>query len=209
VILGRSGSGKSVLIKCIVGLMPFDGGSLTLFGKEINTLDHLHLDEVRTNVGFLFQSSALFDSMTVKENIQFVLKRRFPLKKSKEIEKETMEVLENVGLVEAIHLIPSELSGGMKKRIGLARALVMKPQVMLYDEPTTGLDTITSKEISQLILDVQKKYKTSSIIITHDMKCAKITENKMILLAEGKAYAEGSYQEMENSTDSKIRSFFE
>src|ERR1700761_880060 len=173
VIIGKSGSGKSVLIKCLVGLIEPDGGELFLFGKNIAGLKDGNLNILRKKVGFLFQSAALYDSMTVRENLEFPL-RDLKLKSQEEIDILVMEVLRNVGLEEAIDKMPSELSGGMRKRVGLARTLILKPEIIFYDEPTTGLDPITSKEISKLILDVQKKYNTSSIIITHDVECARI-----------------------------------
>ena len=208
VILGKSGSGKSVLIKCMVALLQADSGKLEIFGKDISALKNEELNDMRKKIGFLFQSAALYDSMTVRENLEF------PLRDSKDLSKEEIksmaeEVLENVGLAEAIDKMPSELSGGMRKRVGLARTLILKPEIMLYDEPTTGLDPITSREISKLILDVQKKYNTASIIITHDMACAQITANRMFVLKEGLCAIEGTYQELEKSEDKWIHSFFE
>ncbi len=208
VVLGKSGSGKSVLIKCMVGLIEPDAGKLLILDKNISGLNTDELNKIRKKVGFLFQSGALYDSMTVRENLEF------PLRDSKDISKEEInklveESLKNVGLEDTIDKMPSELSGGMRKRLGLARTLILKPEIMLYDEPTTGLDPITSKEISELILDVQKKYNTSSIIITHDMACAKITANRMIVFKEGMIAAEGSFEELEKSEDTWIRSFFE
>lgn len=207
VVLGKSGSGKSVLIKCMVGLIEPDAGNLVILDKNIAGLNTGELNSVRKKVGFLFQSGALYDSMTVRENLEF------PLRDSKDISKEEKnklveEALKNVGLEDTIDKMPSELSGGMRKRLGLARTLILKPEIMLYDEPTTGLDPITSKEISELILEVQKKYNTTSIIITHDMACAKITANRMIVFKEGLIAAEGTYDELEKSKDEWIRSFF-
>ena len=208
VVLGRSGQGKSVTIKCIAGLLQQDSGTCNVYGQEVKELSETDLRELRKKVGFLFQSGALYDSMTVGENLAFPLTRVMKMTDESEIQKLVEEMLENVGLKEAIDKVPSDLSGGMRKRIGLARTLIMKPQIMLYDEPTTGLDPITSKEISELILDMQKKYKTSSIIITHDMLCAKITSDRMLVLNDGKFIAEGTYDELENSEDKLVRSFF-
>jgi len=209
VVLGKSGTGKSVLIKCIVGLINFDGGKLFLFGENISEKNEDELIKLRKKIGFLFQSGALYDSMTVRENLEFPLKRQ-PIKTTqKEIDLLVNEALENVGLLDTIDKMPSELSGGMRKRLGLARTLILKPEIMLYDEPTTGLDPITSKEISNLIQEVQKKHNTSSIIITHDTECAKITANRVIIIKDGICYAEGSYSELQNSSDKWVRSFFE
>jgi phospholipid/cholesterol/gamma-HCH transport system ATP-binding protein len=209
VILGKSGTGKSVLIKCIVGLLEPDSGTLALFGQDINELKEKELFELRKRIGFLFQSSALYDSMTVRENLEFPLRRQLHKLPKEELNQMINEALINVGLEEAIDKSPSELSGGMCKRLGLARTLILKPEIMLYDEPTTGLDPITSKEISHLILEVQKKYNTTSIIITHDIKCASLTADRIILLKDGICAAEGSYKELENSPDEWVHSFFE
>jgi phospholipid/cholesterol/gamma-HCH transport system ATP-binding protein len=208
VILGRSGSGKSITIKCIVGLVLADEGEIKVFGQDIMNLETTKLNEVRTRIGFLFQNSALYDSMTVKQNLAFTLKRHASDLTPEEIEIEIHNVLESVGLAEAINKMPSELSGGMRKRIALARTLILKPEVILYDEPTTGLDTITSREISELILEIKKKNNTSSIIITHDMACAKLTADRIMILKDGVIHAEGSYQELEKSEDQWVRSFF-
>ncbi|SJZ97446.1 ABC transporter ATP-binding protein [Sediminibacterium ginsengisoli] len=208
VVLGKSGQGKSVTIKCIVGLLTQDAGSLKVLGEEVKDLGEDELKELRTKVGFLFQSGALYDSMTVKENLAFPLQRVLKIRDESEISSRTMEVLEAVGLQDAIDKMPSDLSGGMRKRMGLARTLIVRPEIILYDEPTTGLDSITSREISQLILDIQKKYNTTSIIITHDMSCARITANRIVIMNEGKFIAEGSYEELEKSDDEFIRSFF-
>jgi len=209
VVLGKSGTGKSVLIKCIVGLIQPDAGDLKVLGKSVPELDNESLDELRTRIGFLFQSGALYDSMTVKENLEFPLERHLKERTPAIMKELVEEALENVGLKDAINKMPSELSGGMRKRISLARTLILKPDIMLYDEPTTGLDPVTSKEISYLILEMQKKYNTSSIIITHDMPCAKITANRVAILKEGIYLAEGTYEELEKSDDPWIRSFFE
>jgi phospholipid/cholesterol/gamma-HCH transport system ATP-binding protein len=209
VILGRSGSGKSVLIKCIVGLIIPDKGEINVFNENILELNKAELNEMRVRIGFLFQSGALYDSMTVRENLAFTLKKHKDYLTYDEVEREVLEALENVGLSDAIDKIPSELSGGMRKRIGLARTLILKPEIILYDEPTTGLDTITSKEISELILDIKRKGKTTSIIITHDMACAKLTADRIIVLKDGEIQAEGTYEELEKSEDEWVRSFFQ
>jgi len=208
VVLGKSGSGKSVLIKCLVRLMDADKGSIHILGNDITHLKDGALNEVRKNIGFLFQSAALYDSMTVNENLKFPL-RDIKDKSTTEIDTLVKESLESVGLPDAGNLMPSELSGGMRKRIGLARTMILKPELMLYDEPTTGLDPITSKEISKLILEVQKKLQTTSIIITHDIECARITANRMIIIKDGVCAAEGTYKELEQSEDEWVRSFFE
>ncbi|MDO9376438.1 MAG: ATP-binding cassette domain-containing protein [Bacteroidota bacterium] len=208
VVLGKSGSGKSVLIKCLVGLIRADQGEISVFGNNITTLDSNNLNAVRIRMGFLFQNAALYDSMTVRENLAFPLKRHQKDISDEDLDKTIRESLDSVGLEEAIDKMPSELSGGMRKRIGLARTLILKPEIMLYDEPTTGLDTITSREISELILAIQKKNKTTAIIITHDMACAKLTADRIVVLKEGVMEAEGTYESLENSEDEWIRSFF-
>jgi phospholipid/cholesterol/gamma-HCH transport system ATP-binding protein len=208
VILGKSGTGKSITIKCIVGLIEADEGEIKILGQDITNLNTQDLNKIRVKVGFLFQNAALYDSMTVRENLDFTVRRHHTELSEDEIEREIKEVLDSVGLVEAIDKMPSELSGGMRKRIGLARTLILKPEIILYDEPTTGLDTITSKEISELILRIQKERKTSSIIITHDMACAKMTADRIMIIRDGIIYAEGTYTELENSTDEWISSFF-
>lgn len=208
VVLGRSGQGKSVTIKCIVGLLRPDGGTLEVMGKEITALNEDELRGVREKVGFLFQGAALYDSMTVRENLEFPLRRVLKLKDQAEIDKRVEEMLANVGLADSIDKMPSDLSGGMKKRIGLARTLILNPGIMLYDEPTTGLDPITSREISNLMLEMQKKYDVSSIIITHDMVCAKTTSNRIVIMDNGEFVAEGTYEELEHSPDNFINSFF-
>ncbi|MEP7094491.1 MAG: ABC transporter ATP-binding protein [Flavobacterium sp.] len=209
VILGRSGSGKSVTIKCIVGLIIPDKGEINVFNENIIELKKKELNEIRVRIGFLFQSGALYDSMTVRENLAFTLRKHKRELTRDEIAAEVLEALDSVGLSDAIDKMPSELSGGMRKRIGLARTLILKPEIILYDEPTTGLDTITSREISELILDIKHKRKTTSIIITHDMACAKLTADRIIVLKEGKIQAEGTYGELEKSEDEWVRSFFE
>lgn len=209
VVLGRSGCGKSVFIKCISGLLRYDSGSIKIFDEEISNIGKRQLDKIREKIGFLFQSNALYDSMTIRENLEFPLVRHLKLESQAELNKRVEEVLTNVGLLKTIDMMPSELSGGMRKRIALARALIMNPEIMLYDEPTTGLDPITGKEISNLMLDMQKKYNTSSIIISHDMNCAKITANRLLVLIDGVFYAEGTFEELKRSNDEKIKAFFE
>ena len=209
VILGRSGSGKSVTIKCIVGLIEPDKGEIKVFDENVLNLKKSELNEIRVRIGFLFQSGALYDSMSVRENLAFTLKKHKPELTEDEVKNEVVEALDNVGLADAIEKMPSELSGGMQKRIGLARTLILKPEIILYDEPTTGLDTITSREISELILDIKHKQKTTSIIITHDMACAKLTADRIMVLKEGVIHAEGTYEELEKDEDEWVRSFFE
>jgi phospholipid/cholesterol/gamma-HCH transport system ATP-binding protein len=208
VVLGKSGSGKSVLIKCIVRLLNPESGTINVLGSNVGSLKRKELDELRKKIGFLFQSGALYDSMTVKQNLEFPLRRIRKNLKEKEINEKINEVLENVGLAETLDKMPSQLSGGMRKRISLARTIIVDPLIMLYDEPTTGLDPATSDEISTLINDVQKKYKTSSIIITHDIECARATANRIIMLTDGEVYTEGTIDEFEKSTDPLIKSFF-
>jgi phospholipid/cholesterol/gamma-HCH transport system ATP-binding protein len=209
VVMGKSGSGKSVMIKCVIGLEQPNSGSILVMNQEINNLEQEDLDELRTEIGFLFQGSALYDSMSVRENLEFPLRRH--TKKFGVIEDTTplvMEALESVGLAHAIDLMPNELSGGMKRRIALARTLILKPKIILYDEPTTGLDPITSKEIVLLMHSIQKQYNTSSIIITHDVDCAKVIANRMILLIDGVNYIEGTFEALSSSTDPKVQAFF-
>jgi phospholipid/cholesterol/gamma-HCH transport system ATP-binding protein len=208
VVLGKSGSGKSVLIKCIVGLITPDEGEVFVFGKNIEGLSYKELNETRIRVGFLFQGGALYDSMTVAENLAFPLKHHQRKLKRDEVEKKIDEALDSVGLKNSGEKTPSELSGGMSKRVGLARTLILQPEIMLYDEPTTGLDTVTAKEISELIVEMQKKNKISSIIITHDMECARITADRIVMLKDGAIVAEGTYKELSASTDEWVKSFF-
>jgi len=209
VVMGKSGSGKSVMIKCVIGLETPDSGSIFVMNKEINKLEHEDINELRTEIGFLFQGSALYDSMSVRENLEFPL-RRHTKKFGKIIDTTPLvvEALESVGLTSAINLMPEELSGGMKRRIALARTLILKPKIILYDEPTTGLDPITSKEIILLMQSIQQKYNTSSIIITHDVDCAKSIANRMILLIDGINYIEGTFDELNTSKDPKVQAFF-
>lgn len=208
VVLGKSGTGKSVLIKCIVGLLQSDSGVINVFGNDINTLNRKEMNELKTKIGFLFQSGALYDSMSVKQNLEFPLKRLKKNLREKEINEKIDEALENVGLADALNKMPSELSGGMRKRISLARTLVVDPMIMLYDEPTTGLDPVTSDEISALINEVQKKYKTSSMIITHDIRCAQTTADRIVMLDSGEVYEEGTLEHFTNSKDKLIQAFF-
>ncbi|HVU94110.1 MAG TPA: ATP-binding cassette domain-containing protein [Puia sp.] len=209
VVLGKSGVGKSVLIKCIIGLLKPDSGSIRVFGQEVTGLDHEDLDRVRAKVGFLFQSNALYDSMTVRKNLEFPLRRHWIKISQEEVDAMVMEVLENVGLADTVDKLPEELSGGMRKRIALARTLILKPEIILYDEPTTGLDPITGREISKLIVEMQRKYHTASIIITHDMHCVRMTADRVSLLMDGRCYAVGSFDELAHSGDKNISQFFD
>ncbi|MBL3658363.1 ABC transporter ATP-binding protein [Fulvivirga sediminis] len=210
VVLGKSGVGKSVLIKCIVKLIEPDDGDIEVLGTDIRSLHKDdELNEYRRKVGFLFQGGALYDAMTVEENMRFPLERLPNKPDNDEIEKRIEEALENVGLEDTRKKMPAELSGGMNKRIALARTLILQPQIMLYDEPTTGLDPATSKEISHLILEMQDKYKMSSVIITHDMKCAEITANRMKVIKDGVFAFEGSYDDLSSKDDPWLKNFFE
>ena len=209
VVMGKSGSGKSVMIKCLVGLIQPDSGSITIKNQDITTMGQTELDLLRTEIGFLFQGSALYDSMTVRENLEFPLRRRkHKIADFESSETLVKESLENVGLSHAIELMPSELSGGMQRRVALARALILKPKIIIYDEPTTGLDPITAKEIIGLMRNIQKKYNTSSLIITHDVDCARVISNRIILLVDGTNYSEGTFEDLSNSKDPKIQAFF-
>ncbi len=208
VILGKSGSGKSVLIKCLVRLIDIDEGEIFVLDRSIPDLEQEELDHIRTEVGFLFQGSALYDSMTVRENLQFPLRRHTDRLQGQDEEVLIIKALESVGLEDAIDLMPAELSGGMKRRVALARTLILRPKIILYDEPTTGLDPITSNEIVQLILKIQKDFNTASLIITHDMDCARVISNRMIILQDGINYAEGTYAELSQSNDPKVKAFF-
>lgn len=209
VVLGKSGSGKSVLIKCIIGLLQADFGSVRVMGSEVSAMSARELDLLRANIGFLFQSNALYDSMTVRENLEFPLRRHRRDLTQEEREQLVMEALNDVGLPHTLNYLPVELSGGMKKRIALARALMLKPRIILYDEPTTGLDPITAREISSLIVRIQKRYNTSSIIISHDMNCVRATANRVVLLIDGRSYCEGTTQLLSESTDENVKAFFE
>jgi phospholipid/cholesterol/gamma-HCH transport system ATP-binding protein len=208
VVLGKSGSGKSVLIKCIIGLIEPEKGSIEVLGKQVTELDHIELDKIRMRIGFLFQSNALYDSMTVRENLEFPLRRHGIEYTKAEVDDAVNEALSNVGLPHTQNMLPSELSGGMKKRIALARTLIMKPEIILYDEPTTGLDPITAREISELMVEVQEKYKSASIVISHDINCVKVVADKVAMLIDGICYALDSYENIKESTDPKIKPFF-
>ncbi|WP_445381370.1 ABC transporter ATP-binding protein [Robiginitalea sp. IMCC43444] len=209
VVMGKSGSGKSVMIKCLIGLIQADAGQIEVLGQDILKLNRTELDHLRSDVGFLFQGSALYDSMTVRENLEFPMRRhRQKLGTFKDTLPLVEEALENVGLKHAIDLMPAELSGGMKRRVALARTLILKPKVILYDEPTSGLDPITSKEIINLMRRIQHTYGTSSLIITHDVDCARVISERIVLLVDGINYAEGSYEALSASPDPKIEAFF-
>ncbi len=210
VVLGKSGSGKSVLIKIMVGLLKQDSGSMKVFGKEVAKLSKKELNELRLKIGFSFQNSALYDSMTVRENMEFPLVRNEKNLTRKEINRRIEELLDSVGLPQTINQMPSELSGGQKKRIGIARTLILKPEIMLYDEPTAGLDPITCGDINNLILEVRERYKTSSIVITHDLACAKQTGDRMAVLLDGQFDAVGTFEEVfPNAEDERIKSFYD
>jgi phospholipid/cholesterol/gamma-HCH transport system ATP-binding protein len=209
VVLGKSGSGKSVLIKCIIGLLQADSGSIRVMGQEVSSISVRELDKLRASIGFLFQSNALYDSMTVRQNLEFPLRRHRRNLSSSERETLVLEALNDVALPHTLDYLPDELSGGMKKRIALARALMLKPRIILYDEPTTGLDPITAREISALIVRIQQRYNTSSIIISHDMNCVRATANRVVLLIDGKSYCEGSPELLAKSTDENVKAFFE
>ncbi|MDP9076697.1 MAG: ATP-binding cassette domain-containing protein [Bacteroidota bacterium] len=209
VILGRSGTGKSVTIQCIVGMLKPDGGTVKVFGDDVAEMDEKELKALRIKIGFLFQSGALYDSMSVRENLEFPLTRVLKIKDQAEIDKRVEEALESVGLLEAIDKMPSDLSGGMRKRAGLARTIIVEPEIILYDEPTTGLDPITSREISDLILSIQKKQKTTSIIITHDMECARIASDRVVIMDDGEYIAEGTFDQLHKSKDKIVGSYFQ
>ena len=209
VVLGKSGSGKSVLIKCIIGLISPDQGSIKVLDQDVLQLNSDEMDQMRVKVGFLFQSNALYDSMSVRENLEFPLRRHGKDLSPAEMDQAVKEALESVGLAHTEYMMPSELSGGMKKRIAIARTLILKPDIILYDEPTTGLDPITGKEISELIVEIQNVYKTSSVIISHDMHCVKIVANRIVMLIDGKCYAQGTYEELKVSEDERIKQFFD
>lgn len=208
VLLGKSGTGKSVILQCIIGLQYPTEGNVKVFGTEFINLPENKKNLVRRKIGFLFQSGALYDSMTVRQNLEFPVIRQ-PDYRKEDLNKRVEDALENVGLIDAIDKVPSELSGGMKKRIGLARTLMLNPEIILYDEPTTGLDPVTSDEISHLILDMQKKLNVTSLIVTHDMHCAKLVANRIVVLKDGTLAAEGTYEELKKSDDEFVRGFFE
>lgn len=207
-ILGKSGSGKSVLIKIIAGLLKPDKGEVVVLGKQIDTLSGKELDALRLRIGFSFQSSALYDSMDVYHNLAFPLKMNVKHLSKEEVNSSVEEALEAVGLKDKIREMPSELSGGQRKRVGIARTLILKPEIMLYDEPTSGLDPITSAEINELIKEVQQKYNTSSIIITHDLVCAKTTCNRIAILVDGSFLKIGTFEEVAHTDNEQIKSFF-
>jgi len=206
VIMGKSGSGKSVMVKCLMGLMQPDSGDIRVMGKTVFDLEQTELDQLRKKIGFLFQGSALYDSMTVRENLEFPLRKQNMPQKEKD--KLVIQALESVGLLDAIELVPNELSGGMKRRVALARAIILHPKIIIYDEPTTGLDPITAKEIVQLMREIQKIHGSSALIITHDVDCSRVIADRMILLIDGVNYAEGSFDELSSSTDERIQAFF-
>jgi phospholipid/cholesterol/gamma-HCH transport system ATP-binding protein len=209
VVLGKSGSGKSVLIKCIIGLLEPDFGTIEVLEKIVTEQSLDELDRLRVKIGFLFQSNALYDSMTVRENLEFPLRRHWMDVSQEEVNTMVTEALDNVGLGYTIDMMPAELSGGMRKRIALARTLILRPEIILYDEPTTGLDPITGREISELMVEIQKKYNTSSLIISHDMRCIKLTADRIVVLIDGISYAEGNFEELERSVDNRVKQFFE
>ena len=208
VVLGKSGSGKSVLIKCIIGLLPVDAGTITVLGQDVASLDHEAMDRLRAKLGFLFQSNALYDSMTVSENLLFPLRRQWLAHTPAEEQELVQQALEDVGLADTADQMPAELSGGMRKRIALARTLILRPDIILYDEPTTGLDPITAREISHLLREVQQKYNTSALIISHDMNCVRRTADRVALLVDGRNYAGGTYEELALNADPTIHAFF-
>jgi phospholipid/cholesterol/gamma-HCH transport system ATP-binding protein len=208
-VCGKSGIGKSVLIKCMVGLMQPDSGKINVLGKDMMNPSLRDMEFIRSKIGFVFQGSALYDSMSVRENLSFTLKRSAFTGSKTAITERVEEVLESVGLVEAIDKMPAELSGGMKKRVGLARTLIKNPEIILYDEPTTGLDPATSMEISEMILDVRKSQKATSIIITHDMNCVKMTSDRILIIRDGLIYKEGTFEQLQSSDDHWVNSFFQ
>lgn len=209
IVLGRSGTGKSVLIKIIIGLMKPDKGVVKVLGEEVHKLEKKELIQLRLKIGFLFQHNALYDSMTVRQNIEFPLIRNQKSITREEIDKRVDEVLDAVGLAEAAEQLPAELSGGQEKRISIARTLILKPELILYDEPTAGLDPITCVEINKLIMEVKERYKTSSILITHDLACAKQTGTRILMLIDGKFIKEGDFEEVFESDDERIKGFYD
>lgn len=209
VVLGKSGSGKSVLIKCIIGLLKPDKGTIEMFGENIPDLDEEKLDALRAKVGFLFQSNALYDSMTIRGNLEFPLRRHWIHFSQEEVNNRVINALNDVGLSHTIDMMPEELSGGMRKRIALARTLILNPEIILYDEPTTGLDPITSNEILDLMKNIQNKYNTTSLIISHDMNCVRTASDRVIILLEGRCYTSATYDELIQNTDIKVKQFFQ
>lgn len=208
VILGKSGTGKSVILKCIIGLIMPDHGVIKVLGKDITEMKGKDLEELRRKMGFLFQGGALYDSMTVRDNLKFPLER-MPNNKDIDMDAKVNEVLEEVDLLKAIDKMPSELSGGMQKRIALARTIIMEPDIILYDEPTTGLDPATSKEISELIVKMQENRGVTSLVVTHDMPCAEIVSNRIEILKDGDFFKEGTFEELRKSDDEFVKGFFE
>ena len=208
-ILGKSGTGKSVILKCIIGLIKPDFGEIYAFGQELTSMDRNDMTMIRRKMGFLFQGGALYDSMTVRENLKFPLERQPDKISDAEMEEKAENVLREVSLLDAIDKMPSELSGGMLKRIALARTLILSPEIILYDEPTTGLDPATSKEISELIVKMQEKFDVTSIVVTHDMPCAKIVSTRIKILKDGRFFKEGTFDELEKSDDEFVKGFFE
>lgn len=207
-VLGRSGSGKSVLIKCIIGLIQPNSGEINVLGNNVAEMNLEELDQLRMRMGFLFQSNALYDSMNVRQNLEFPMNRHGVEKSKEEMDELVHEALMNVGLPDTEKMMPAELSGGMKKRIALARTLILRPEIILYDEPTTGLDFITGKDISELIVELQHKYKASSLVISHDMNNIKIVADRIAMLIDGECYAVGTFDELKRSNDKKIKPFF-
>jgi len=208
VVLGKSGSGKSVLIKCIIGLLEPDEGDIEIFGESISAMTAEALDKIRARVGFLFQSNALYDSMTVRETLEFPLRRHWIQVSQQEINDMILQALDDVGLAHTIDMMPAELSGGMRKRIALSRTLILKPEIILYDEPPTGLDPITRRELIQLMMDIQDKYNTTSVIISHDMNCVRTASDRVVVLVDGRCYALGTFEELSRSQDEKVKQFF-
>jgi len=208
VLLGRSGCGKTVLLKCLVGLMKLDEGSVRILGQDLETASPERLREIRQKLGFLFQGAAIYDSLSVRENLEFHINRQLHIHDRDEVDRLAAEVLKDVGLEDAMGKMPADLSGGMRKRLGLARALVSKPDLLIYDEPTTGLDPVTSREISQLIRETQKARGVASIIVTHDMRCARDTSDRVMVMAKGASYAEGTFSGLEASGDESVKAFF-
>lgn len=208
VVLGRSGTGKSVLIKIISGLLTADAGEALVLGREMGSLNNKELHDLRMKVGFSFQNSALYDSMTVRKNLEFPLVQNHRSMSRKEINERVEYVLDAVGLLQAINQMPSELSGGQRKRIGIARTLILQPEIVLYDEPTAGLDPITSIDINELINEVQQRFHTSAIIITHDLTCAKSTGDRIVMLLDGKFERQGSFEEVFDTDDERVKAFY-
>jgi phospholipid/cholesterol/gamma-HCH transport system ATP-binding protein len=208
VVLGKSGSGKSVLIKCIIGLLRPERGQIRIFGQEVTGIDETELDKIRARVGFLFQSNALYDSMTVRDNLEFPLRRHWIQLEQDEVNRMVKEALSDVGLGHTIDMMPSELSGGMRKRIALARTLILKPDIILYDEPTTGLDPVTAREIIELMNSIKQKYNTTSLIISHDLNCVRLTSDRVVILVEGHCYANDHFDALSRYSDPKVKQFF-